>query len=202
MGYLDPNPTSSTFAAATAAGEILDDISIAPSQTSTANQTFLTRYTARGGTNNTLATGTSRKTSKNRRREERKRARGKKGTVYEEEYLVGSVGRLVERVNRSAAEVRATVEGLCRRAMWERARVLEGGWVGLVKLCEESTREVFAADGKFMAGDGVGGGERRADGGQYRPRGADGVLSDSLEEEWRKQEPPVVDAYERSALLR
>jgi hypothetical protein len=39
------------------------------------------------------------RSSKTRRREERKKARGKKGTIYEEEYLVGSLKRLYERAS-------------------------------------------------------------------------------------------------------
>ena len=53
-----------------------DNVSVAPTDTSTAggHRSLFTRYT-----------GTSRVTSKTRRKEERKRARGKEGTVYEEE---------------------------------------------------------------------------------------------------------------------
>ena len=199
VNYLDPKPTTSA-----AVNDIPDDISLAPSQTSTANQTFLTRYTGRGGTNSTLATGTSHKTSKNRRREERKRARGKKGTVYEEEYLVGSVGRLVDRVNRSGEDVGATVEGLCRRGMWERARALESAWSALVGMCENSVGEVFdVGKGDQSGGDTGETASVDRDGAEhYRPRGADGVLLDSLEEGWRKQNVPVVKAFASSALLR
>ena len=66
---------------------IPDNISLAPTDT-TSGGTFMTRYTNQTGTVNTT---TTRKTSKNKRREERKRARGKKGTVYEEEYLTNSI---------------------------------------------------------------------------------------------------------------
>jgi elongator complex protein 1 len=94
--------------------DIPDNVSLAPTETSTSGGTFMTRYTNRTGTINTT---TTRKTSKNRRREERKRARGKKGSVYEEEYLVNSIERLVERVNRVNEEVQRLVEGLIRRRM-------------------------------------------------------------------------------------
>lgn len=55
--------------------EQADDVSIAPSETST-KESFFTRYT--GKTGGTAKTGASRRTAKNKRREERKRARGKK----------------------------------------------------------------------------------------------------------------------------
>ena len=74
--------------------DIPDDLSLAPTDASTTGGTFMTRYTNRS--TGTLATNASRQTSKNRRREERKRARGKKGTVYEEEYLTNSLERLIE----------------------------------------------------------------------------------------------------------
>lgn len=67
--------------------DIPDNVSLAPTDASTlAGRSMFTRYT--GNTGKTGKTGMSRHTSKTRRREERKRARGKKGTVYEEEYLV------------------------------------------------------------------------------------------------------------------
>ena len=63
--------------------DIPDNVSLAPTDASTAGGgSLFTRYTNRTGTVDTNAT---RKTSKNRRREERKRARGKKGSVYEDE---------------------------------------------------------------------------------------------------------------------
>ena len=40
-----------------------------------------------------------RKSAKSRRRAERKKARGKKGSIYEEEYLYDSLRRLIERFN-------------------------------------------------------------------------------------------------------
>jgi hypothetical protein len=45
----------------------------------------------------TLQLNHNSRSSKSKRREERKKARGKKGTIYEEEYLVGSLKRLYER---------------------------------------------------------------------------------------------------------
>ena len=71
-------------------GDIPDNVSLAPTDASTAGGgTLFTRYTARSSGDETLGTDVTRRSSKNRRREERKRARGKKGSVYEEEYLVG-----------------------------------------------------------------------------------------------------------------
>lgn len=194
----------------TGAEDIPDNVSIAPSSTSTAGGASLfTRYgsgTQAGGNKHgtsTINTQTTRKTSKNRRREERKRARGKKGSVYEEEYLVMSVGRLVERVNEVGPDVRETVEGLLGRGMRERARAVEGAMREVVGICEGVVGEVWEVDavaGGIGGVDGVDGTVVEGEGGG-RPAGADGVLWESLGQQWKKNGPPVVKKFERSGLL-
>lgn len=124
--------------------DIPDDISLAPTDASTMGGSLFTRYTNRTATG-TAETGTSRRSSKNRRREERKKARGKKGSVYEEEYLVNSVRRLVERVNSVGEEAGRLVEWLVRRRMVERARAVEVGMSEVVELCTRAVKEVFEA---------------------------------------------------------
>ena len=170
-------------------GDVPDNVSLAPTDASTSGGTLLTRYT--GGTNGTLNTQTTRRTSKNRRREERKRARGKKGSVYEEEYLVNSVDRLIERMNSSAEEVGRLVEGLMRRGMRERAVAVENAMVEVTQRCKEVIPEVFQREDRKAGAAGDGG---------VRPKGADAVLFDALEGTEQK-EPPVLKAFERLALL-
>ncbi|KAI4210682.1 MAG: hypothetical protein LQ351_006457 [Letrouitia transgressa] len=126
--------------------DIPDNISLAPTDASTVGASLFTRYTNRS--NGTVATNATRWTSKNRRREERRRARGKKGSVYEEEYLVNSVRRLIERVNSTQDEVWRLVEWLVKRQMAERARAVEGMMVEITALCRRSIGEVFTADNK------------------------------------------------------
>lgn len=151
--------------------------------------TLLTRYTDRSGT---AGTGASRRTSKNRRREERKRARGKKGSVYEEEYLVRSVGRLVERVGSVRGEVGRLVVGLMRRGMRERAGAVEDAMVEVVGMCRACLGEVFGGDddggGKVVGGE------------EGRPKGGEGVLWDAMGGEGRI-EAPVVKDFARLSLL-
>lgn len=135
----------------TGVADIPDNVSLAPTDVSTTGGgSLFTRYTNRSGT--TTGTNATRTTSKNRRREERKRARGKKGSVYEEEYLVNSVARLVQRVNSVGDEVGRLVMGLMRRGMRERARAVEAAMEDLVALCRSAVEEVFEE---------VQGGERR-----------------------------------------
>lgn len=116
--------------------DIPDNVSLAPTDATTlAGRTMFTRYTGK--------TGMSWQTSRTRRREERKRARGKKGTVYEEEYLVNSIRRLIERVNSTVAEAESLVDALLRRGMRERAAAVEKGLEDVLKMCTDCRDDVF-----------------------------------------------------------
>lgn len=117
-----------------------DDVSIAPSETST-QESFFTKYT--GKTGGTAKTGVSRRTAKNKRREERKRARGKKGTIYEEEYLVKSIGRLIERLDQTRPDAVRLISGLCRRAMKEQAHQIQKSFVDLTQMLTAHTAEIY-----------------------------------------------------------
>lgn len=200
--YEGENPFGSRTAGA---GEIPDDVSVAASGLSTSASLF-TRYTGKAGSVGTLGSNVSRATSKNRRREEKKRARGRKGTVYEEEYLVNSVRRLVERVEATKPEVERLVFGLARRGMAERARTIEDLMGAVVEGCRAAVGEVWPARGSGEDGeDGAGGQDqgREVDpaAAGYRPGGGDGVLFDSLEAMRTRQVPPVVGDFERLSLL-
>lgn len=141
LAYFGGDPTLGDGAAGM---DIPDNVSLAPTDASTlAGRSMFTRYT--GNTGKTGKTSSSRHTSKTRRKEERKRARGKKGTVYEEEYLVNSVRRLLERANSTVSEVEALVDALLRRGMRERAVAVEKAMSEVLKLCAESREEVFGA---------------------------------------------------------
>lgn len=192
--------------AATAAdggANVPDNVSLAPTDASTAGgQSLFTRYGNKsikfGGT---VASNASRKTSKTRRREERKRARGKKGSVYEDEYLVNSVGRLIERVNGVQDEVRRLVEGMLRRGMRERAEAVDEAIAEMVRLCENARKQVWEGEEKekMNAVEGKGGGYDVN--GEGRPPGADGVFWDSQMESQVKKEPPEVKVWKGVGLL-
>lgn len=170
--------------------DIPDNVSLAPTDASTVGVSLFTRYTNRTGT---VGTNVSRQTSKNKRREERKRARGKKGSVYEEEYLVNSVGRLVDKVNSLNEEVGRLVVGLMRRSMRERAAAVEAAMVEVVELCRSSSAEVFQTT-HIEPGEG-----QATDTDARRPTGGDGVLHDSIEAE-QTREAPVVKDFARLSL--
>ncbi|KAF1937312.1 elongator complex protein 1 [Clathrospora elynae] len=175
---------------------IPDNISLAPTDT-TSGGTFMTRYTNQTGTVNTA---TTRKTSKNKRREERKRARGKKGTVYEEEYLTNSIERLIERINSMHDEIARLIEGLVRRGMRERADAVSNAVNEVMERCQDAIKEMYppAAGAGVDGVNNVGGVEEVE---MMKPTGGDATLWDSLQEVGKKREVPVVKMYERLSLL-
>lgn len=203
--YEGENP----FGTRTAGGDLPDDVSVAASSRLSTSASLFTRYTGKagaGGSVGTLGSNVSRATSKNRRREERKRARGRKGTVYEEEYLVNSVRRLVERVGSSKPDIERLVFGLARRGMAERARAIEDLMMQVVEGCKAAVAEVWPQEEEDGAahqeqGQGQDGGAGDPAAAGYRPGGADGVLYDSLEAMKTRQVPPVVVDFERLSLL-
>ena len=167
------------------ADNIPDNLSLAAS--STIGSTLMTRYTSRSM--NTAATGVTRRTSKNKRREERKRARGKKGSIYEEDYLVASMGGLFERVNAIAEEeVTSLVYALYRRGMRQRAAAVQTAMVDVTRLCLLSKDQVFETSPTAN--------------GQVRDReGQDGVitkldLKDSRPDDTREAETTVFRSTE------
>ncbi|KAK8039223.1 iki3 [Apiospora rasikravindrae] len=177
-----------------------DDVSVAASsRVSAGGASLFTRYTGKAGSVGTAGTGVSRATSKNRKREEKKRARGRKGTVYEEEYLINSVRRLVERVQGTKSEVERLVFGLVRRGMFERARTVEALMGEVLEGCRLGVEEVWGKREDKKVGGGEDG--QVVDEAAYAPTGGDAVLADSMQQGWRKQEPPSVSGMEKLSLL-
>ncbi|OAA67232.1 IKI3 family protein [Niveomyces insectorum RCEF 264] len=175
--------------------DVPDDVSVAASSRLSTRASLFTRYsTGTTATGQTGETGGSRTTQQHRnrsKREEKKRARGRKGTVYEQEYLVNSVRRLVERVERARPEVHRLVAGLARRNMAERARAIEGLMAELIEACQAAIDEVWQPD--TVAGP-VG-----------MPSGAVASVNDNQEvsgmEQVPAEAPPVIAAFERLSLL-
>lgn len=175
--------------------DIPDNISVTASSNLSTSASLFTRYTGRQS-QGTAVTGASRATSKNRRREERKRARGKKGTVYEEEYLVASVSRLVERLESIRDEVRRLVLGLLRRGMRERAAAVEGMMAEVVELCQKAVVDVWGASDGENAIVGEGGNK------EYTPTGATAVPAESIAAATRElKEAPRIRRFEKLNLL-
>ncbi|KFA71906.1 hypothetical protein S40288_09207 [Stachybotrys chartarum IBT 40288] len=178
-------------------GDVPDDVSVAASSRLTTGASLFTRYTGKGaGSVGTAGTGVSRATSKNRRREEKKRARGRKGTVYEEEYLANSVRRLVERVEATRPDVERLVFALARRGMAERARAAEALTAEVVDACARAVTEVFAGTKDAPAAD-----EDPQQEHPWKPTGGDAVLQDWALGQHRRGEPPVLSRLNKLTLL-
>ncbi|OQU96819.1 hypothetical protein CLAIMM_02846 [Cladophialophora immunda] len=193
LAFFGGDPTS---AADGAAGDIPDNVSLAPTDASTlGGQSLFTRYGSNASKfGGTVASNVSRKTSKTKRREERKRARGKKGSVYEEEYLVASVGRLIDRVNGLHDEVGRLLAGLFRRGMREQARQVDENMKEICQACERAREDVWEVAKKGEMEGQVEESTYDRDG-QGRPPGAEGVFWDSQQESQRKREAPEVKGW-------
>ncbi|PHH82956.1 hypothetical protein CDD82_4174 [Ophiocordyceps australis] len=180
--------------------DVPDDVSIAPSSRLSTSASLFTRYTGGGANLSTVASGVSRATSKNRRREEKKRARGRKGTVYEEEYLVNSLRRLVERVATATTDVERLVAALVRRNMAERARAVEGLLASVVECCERAVEHVFVPASLARSGE-----EQQQEPGAshdaWRPTGGDAVLQDWIQTRSNRLEPPLIKQVQKLSLL-
>ncbi len=109
---------------------------------------------------------------------------------------MASVGRLIKKVNDTGEEVKRLVEGLMRRGMRERAIAVQSAMLELVALCEASVKEAFGAD------DGVRIGQSHADARSDAERSmmADETLTGTFAEANKRNERPLVRAFERMAL--
>lgn len=176
--------------------DVPDDISVAASSRISTGASLFTRYTGKDGSVGTVGTGVSRATSKNRRREEKKRARGRKGTVYEEEYLVNSVRRLIERVRETKDEVERLVVACVRRDMMERGRNVEALLEDVIAACEIAIADVFNAATTQQQTTTADDGENT-----WKATGGDAVLQDWAAARNKLLEAPTITKMEKLALL-
>ncbi|WXC61328.1 hypothetical protein SNK03_007204 [Fusarium graminearum] len=174
--------------------DIPDDVSVAASSRVSTSASLFTRYTGKAGSVGTAGTGVSRATSKNRKREEKKRARGRKGTVYEEEYLVNSIRRLIDRVSAAAPDTERLIFALVRRNMPERARAAEALMAEVSDACTSAVSEVFKSSEPE--------GEKKNEGEPaWHATGGEAVLQDFVMGQGKKLEPPVVTGVKKLTLL-
>ncbi|KAI9478143.1 MAG: IKI3 family-domain-containing protein [Benjaminiella poitrasii] len=126
--------------------ESLDNIDMFSDTTSMYSQ--FTRYTSASSRVSSMSSSTqgsarSRKTSKLRKREERKRARGKKGTVFEEEYIVNSIKKLIEKACSMQNELGSLVRALVPFDYIEEARAIQEKFDKFFKELEGCMDTVF-----------------------------------------------------------
>ncbi|CDH60280.1 pol ii transcription elongation factor [Lichtheimia corymbifera JMRC:FSU:9682] len=124
--------------------ESLDNIDMFSDTTSMFSQ--FTRYTSassRMSTLSSVSSKASRKSSRVRRREQRKKERGKKGTIYEEEYLVKSIKKLCEKATTMQNDVRSLLSVLVPFGYMDEARNIQEKFAQILVEFKEAIPTVF-----------------------------------------------------------
>ncbi|KAI7866463.1 IKI3 family-domain-containing protein [Spinellus fusiger] len=122
----------------------LDNVDMFSDTTSMYSQ--FTRYTKASSCVSTISSvgsNKTRKTSKLRKREERKRARGKKGTVFEEEYIVNSLKRLCEKANSMQNDLHNLLRALAPFGYVEEARTIQNKFEHFLKEMVDAIPSIF-----------------------------------------------------------
>ncbi|KAJ1958693.1 putative elongator complex protein 1 [Linderina pennispora] len=120
----------------------LDNIDVMSDTTSMASR--FSTFTATVTNATSRVTGsTARRISKNRRKAERKKVRGKKGSVYEEAYLVDSLAKLIDRVRVHMQGVREMNLALIRFSKQTLACELQDAFALLVGRVLENADWIF-----------------------------------------------------------
>ncbi|KAI8643421.1 IKI3 family-domain-containing protein [Parasitella parasitica] len=124
--------------------DTLDNIDMFSDTTSMYSQ--FTRYTnasSRVSSVSSQGSTKTRKTSKLRKKEERKRARGKKGSVFEEEYIVNSVKKLIEKASTMQHDLGNLTRALVPFEYVEEARAIQEKFEKFLKELESSMATIF-----------------------------------------------------------
>ncbi|CEP14860.1 hypothetical protein [Parasitella parasitica] len=124
--------------------ESLDNIDMFSDTTSMYSQ--FTRYTnasSRVSSISSQGSARTKKTSKLRKKEERKRARGKKGSVFEEEYIVTSIKKLIEKASTMQHNLGSLIRALVPFEYVEEARAIQEKFDKVLKELESSMATVF-----------------------------------------------------------
>ncbi|KAK9712591.1 putative elongator complex protein 1 [Basidiobolus ranarum] len=123
------------------ASDMLDNIDVMSDTTSMASD--FSRYT-KASTRMTSLSSKSGKTAKSRKKKE-KRLRGKKGSAFEEEYLMDSLKRLILRFNVHQAESKSLVKHLALFGHSEKAREIQKKMLELHQTIKSSMDSIFVA---------------------------------------------------------
>jgi elongator complex protein 1 len=83
------------------------------------------------------------RSSKSKRREERKKHSGRKGTIYEEEYLVSSLKRLYERASGMQIEIGEMSKSLVVYGYMEEAKAIQRQFLVLLDKLSEAIDGIF-----------------------------------------------------------
>ncbi|KAJ2781720.1 putative elongator complex protein 1 [Coemansia interrupta] len=123
-------------------GPLPDNIDVMSDTTSLASK-FSTFTGTVTNASSRMTGSTARRISKNKRKEERRKVRGKKGSIYEESYLIDSISKLVDRVRVNQAAVREINLALVRFGKLEMAAALQSSFEAVVQQILSQAEFVF-----------------------------------------------------------
>ncbi|KAJ1912645.1 putative elongator complex protein 1, partial [Coemansia sp. S17] len=125
------------------ADDSLDNIDVMSDTTSMASQFSTFSATITNASSRMTGSTARRLSKKNRRKEERRKVRGKKGSIYEEAYLVDSLAKLIDRVRVHQSAVRDMNWALIKFSWLKAAAELQSLFAGLVETVLECEKFVF-----------------------------------------------------------
>ncbi|KAJ3332544.1 hypothetical protein HDU76_013855, partial [Blyttiomyces sp. JEL0837] len=127
--------------------DMMSDTSSMASSGNRSNMTGRTGITGLTGltglSSKTGKTWSSGKTAKNRRKTDRKRAAGREGTMYEEEFLVNSIYKAVIKSNDMRAEVKSLVTALHTHGYSARAKEVQEAFGAMIPVLRNGIVGVF-----------------------------------------------------------
>ncbi|KAJ2385512.1 putative elongator complex protein 1 [Coemansia sp. RSA 2603] len=123
-------------------GPLPDNIDVMSDTTSLASK-FSTFTGTVTNASSRMTGSTARRISKNKRKEERRKVRGKKGSIYEESYLVDSISKLVDRVRVNQSAVREISLVLVRFGKLQMAAALQSSFEIVVQQILSQAEFVF-----------------------------------------------------------
>ncbi|KAF9584994.1 hypothetical protein BGW38_004344 [Lunasporangiospora selenospora] len=124
--------------------DALDNVDMMSDTTSMASG--FSRYTAANSTmskSSHSSRSSSQYTARLRKRAEKKRQRGKKGSIFEEEYLINSLRKLILRVDTTKPDVHAMLCTLASSMSLERASALKQEFRGLLDDIDRQSSTIF-----------------------------------------------------------
>ncbi|KAF9112880.1 hypothetical protein BGX27_002637 [Mortierella sp. AM989] len=123
--------------------DALDNVDMMSDTTSMASG--FSRYTAANSvlSKSSQSSRSSQYTARLKKRSDKKRARGKKGSAYEEEYLINSLRKLILRVDATKSDVHALLRCLAASMSLERAKALQQEFRKLLQDIDEHMSTIF-----------------------------------------------------------
>lgn len=116
----------------------LDNIDMMSDTTS-----MMTRSTAFTGSLISASTSKTGRTSKNKRKEARKKLKGKEGSIYEEDHLVDQFSKIIEKSNTLRKDVMNLTKALTSLNMFDAAKGLQVKLLELIAMIKRNTGKIY-----------------------------------------------------------